>query len=67
MVMSSINNSDDIIRCPYFIPSPSALSSTSTSSTSAPDSGRYSTFSCLIPVSISILFAGPNFVFILVT
>ena len=67
MVMSSINNSDDIIRCPYFIPSPSALSSTSTSSTSAPDSGRYGTFSCLIPVSISILFAGPNFVFILVT
>ena len=39
MVMSSINKNDDIIRCTYFIPCPSALSSTSTSSTSGPNSG----------------------------
>ena len=67
MVMSSISNSDDIIRCPYFIPSPSALSSTSTSSTSAPNSGPDSTFPCLIPFSNSISFVGPYFVFIVVT
>ena len=67
VVMSFINISDDIIRCPYFIPSPSALSSTSTSSTSAPNSGPDSTFSCRIPFSISISFVGPYFVFIVVT
>ena len=62
MVMSIINNSDDIFRYPYFIPSPSAVSSTSTSSTSGPNSVPDSTFPCPIPFSISILFVGPYFV-----
>ena len=39
MVISYINNSDYIIRYAYFIPRPSALSYTSTSSTSASNSG----------------------------
>ena len=67
MVMSFINNTDDIIRCPNFIPSPSALSSTPTSFTSSPNSGPDSTFPWLIPFSNSISFAGPYFVFIVVT
>ena len=67
MVMSSINNSDDIIRCPYVIPRPSALNSTSISSTIAPNSGPDSTFPCLISFSILISFVGPYFVFIVVT
>ena len=67
MVMSSISNSDNIIRCSYFIPSPSAQSSTSCSSTSDWNSGPYSTFTCLIPFSNSISFVGPYLVFIVVT
>ena len=65
--MSSINNSDGILRFPYFIPNPSALISTFTSSTSATNSGPDSTFPCLIPFYNSISFVRPYFVFIVVT
>ena len=65
MVISSINNSDDIIRYPNLIPNPSALSSTPTSSASAPNSD--STFPCLVPFSNLISFVVLYFVFIVVT
>ena len=67
MVMSSISNIDDIMRCPYFIPSPQALSYTSTLSTNAPNSSPDSAFPCLITFSISISFVGPYLAFIVVT
>ena len=51
-----INNSDDIIRYPYSIPSSSALRSTSPSSTSTQNSGPDSTFLVLFHILFQICF-----------